>query len=71
MAKLLVEIDLGDDQTIEELVAHIEANKEDYFPVGENFISVDSAQLRADPNDDDFYLFKLKGIFDEESGPEK
>ncbi len=66
MAKLLVEIHV--EGSAKEVMKHIEDNKDDYFPVGNNFISVDSAELRVDPTDNDFYLFKLRGVIDEETG---
>ena len=65
MAKLLVEIDMG-DMSAEDLKNHIEKNREDYFPVGENFISVDKTELTTDPTENGFYLFKLLGIIDHE-----
>ena len=64
MAKIIVEIDMGDDRDAEALKKHIEDNREDYFPVGGNFIAIDSAELKKDPTDDSFYLFKLMGIID-------
>ena len=63
MAKIIVEIDMG-DMSAEELKKHMEDNKEDYFPAGGNFIAIDSAELKKDPTDDSFYLFKLMGIID-------
>ena len=49
MAKVLVEIDLGD----------VDMTNEDWFPYGPEEIAIDSAYLKQDPEEDSFYLFKL------------
>ena len=64
MAKIIVEIDMGDMFTAEEIKKEMEANKEDWFHVGGNFVSIDKMTLKKDPTDDSFYLFKLMGIID-------
>ena len=58
MAKLIVEIDLGPRTTKQDIL-----NEPDWFPTGDpTKISVDSADLKIDPTEDSFYLFKLLEI---------
>lgn len=72
MAKLLVEIDMGNDISAEELMDDIEKNGKDWFPVGRNYISIDATTyLKKDPTDNDFYLFKLHGVIDDEEASDK
>ena len=66
MAKLIVEIDMGDVYTADQLKGWLEKDKKEWFPVGDNLVSVDANILKADPTDDDSYLFKLLGIIDHE-----
>ncbi len=41
--------------------AYVEAHKEDFFPLGDNRISIDNAILEVDPTDDSFYMFEFVG----------
>jgi hypothetical protein len=59
MASVLVKIDLGENVTKESL--QWEA---DWFPYEDKRISIDSAYLHIDPEEDSFYLFDLIEIQD-------
>ena len=62
--KILVEIDIG--REFDELKKELEDNRKDWFPVGGDMISIDNAHLKIDPLDDSFYLFKCRGIIEED-----
>ena len=66
MAKLIVEIDMGSKMNAEQLKDYMDKNRDDFFPIGGNFVSVDRMELKTDPTDNDFYLFKLLGVIDHE-----
>ncbi len=64
MAKIIVEIDMG-RTSAEAYMEMLEANKEAFFPAGNNLISIRKDRLLADPVNSECVLFKLMGVFDE------
>ena len=62
--KILVAIPMGMD--FKELKKELENNRKEWFPQGGNQISIDSALLTFDEEDDDFYTFECMGIIDDE-----
>jgi hypothetical protein len=64
MAKMLVEVEIS-DISAQDLMKEIEGNKKEWFPVGENMVSVNQYYMKLSPEQGSF-LFKLRGIIDEE-----
>jgi len=62
MAKLIIEIEIK-GKTKEELEAHMLKHKDDWFPSADKgLVAVDESYLTVDPQDDSFYLFRLKSV---------
>lgn len=53
--KVIVKIDMPDHMDKEFVKEH----REDFFPMGDNRISIDNGILEVDPTDDSFYLFEF------------
>jgi hypothetical protein len=65
VAKLIVEIDASFNEKAHGMTfgEYVEKHKKDFFPTADkDMISVDACDLKTDPSDDSFYLFRLVRI---------